>query len=339
VAALAGAAVVSAALVGLEAPPGEATGGWHTFPGTGLGVIPDAVACAPTPGTPLNVSFNVSGIDLGALADIRVTGLTMTHGFVGDVVARLIAPNGDSQVLFGRTGAVAPAASGDDSNLSGPYTFTDHATPSNGGWWEAAAALSSIGSVPAGDYFATSTGGDPSGGSPVSLTGAFTGVVDPNGTWTLRFTDGCAGAVGSVTAAALEVRAATDTCAREQSDVTAAQAAVTSASGPVTAATTAQVQADQAAASARKAVKKAKKAVRKALRALVAAHGGSSASAAARALTAAQAKLARSRTKLAKARGAADLAALRLIDAQAALTVATAHRDDAQADLAACQKE
>ena len=331
--------VLAAGAIVLDAPPGRATGGWHVFPGTGFGPIPDAVACAPSPGTPLNVTFNVVGVAQGALADVRVTGLTMSHGWAGDVVARLIAPNGASQVLFGRTGAVAPAGGGDDSNLAGPYTFTDHATPSHGGWWEAAGAVDSGTQVPAGDYYATTIGGDPTSGAPVSLTGAFTGVSNPNGTWTLRFTDGCSGSVGSVSAATLEVRAASDICAREHADVTSAQTAVTAATGAVTAATSARAKADERLAAARNAVRKAKKAVRKATHALLVSHGGAAEAKAARALATAKARLARARTRLARAEGTVAVTGQALADAQAAAAVAAAHLADAVEDEAACRAE
>ena len=54
--------------------PPQASAPSATFPGTGLGTIADATACGPTPGTPLNVTFNAAGLSGAPTAvDLSVT--------------------------------------------------------------------------------------------------------------------------------------------------------------------------------------------------------------------------------------------------------------------------
>ena len=72
--------------------------GQTTFPGTGTGAIPDnSATCATVEGSPLNVTFTVTGI-AGAPSNVSVS-FTGTHTWVGDVNARLIAPNGTTFIL------------------------------------------------------------------------------------------------------------------------------------------------------------------------------------------------------------------------------------------------
>ncbi len=170
-----------------------------TFAGTGFGAIPDNL-----PGTPLNVTFTVSGIT-GAPTNVEVSHTySPIHTWVGDVNAFLIAPNGTSFVIYGRTGQTG-ASAGDSSDLSGPYNFKDSAAGVN--WWTAANTAGAAVVVPPGDYRTTATGPQPViTTSPVTnLTAAFSGVANPNGTWTLRFTDNAAGDTGSISAATLTI--------------------------------------------------------------------------------------------------------------------------------------
>lgn len=175
-----------------------------TFPGANFGAIPDAPtgncwgAFVPTP---RNVTFNVSGIS-GSPNNVEVS-TAVTHTWVGDVRATLVAPDTTSFVLFARTGATTSGANGDSSDLSGPYTFKDSAIGPN--WWDEAFNRTSTEVLTAGNYRTTGAGGagqtDP---APVTnLTAAFAGVANPNGTWTLRLEDGCAGDTGSISAATL----------------------------------------------------------------------------------------------------------------------------------------
>jgi len=173
-----------------------------TFAGTGVGAIPDNA-----PGTPLNVTFNVTGIS-GAPTNVEVSHTYgPNHTWVGDINCWLIAPNGTSFVIYGRTGQTG-ASAGDSSDLSGPYNFKDSAAGTN--WWTAANTAGAAVVVPPGDYRTTQTGPQPViTTSPVTnLSAAFSGVSNPNGTWTLRFTDNGGGDTGSISAATLTIAGA-----------------------------------------------------------------------------------------------------------------------------------
>ncbi len=177
-----------------------------TFPGTGTGAIPDgttATVC-DSPGAPLNISFNVSGLT-GTVNDVNVN-MNITHTWVGDITATLIAPNGTSHILYSRTGRVDTAC-GDSSNLGGVYNFDDQASNTN--WWAASAAGDTNYVIPAGNYRTTQAGPQAAANfSPeTSLNTAFNGV-SPNGTWTLRITDNANVDTGAVSAANLEITTA-----------------------------------------------------------------------------------------------------------------------------------
>lgn len=177
-----------------------------------LGAIPDrgVAGCADAnPATSRDVTFTVSGLS-GNVSNVEVSNLVFgaqRHTWVGDVKAILIAPNGASHTLFGRTGATTSTACGLASDVVGPYEFADNnAAPPSGGWWQAAAAAT----VASGEYRTTALGGagavNPA--PATSMNPAFTGVANGNGTWTLRFTDHGGADTGSVQSATLTVDAA-----------------------------------------------------------------------------------------------------------------------------------
>lgn len=182
-------------------------GAGTTFPGSGVGAIPDrgATGCGPPAGPNLDVTFNVSGLT-GTVNDVNVS-LTGTHSWVGDLGATLIAPNNTSHVLFSRTGATTATSCGDSSDLGGTYTFDDQASNTN--WWQAAATAGSTSPVPVGAYRTTQAGPQATANnSPeTSLNTAFNGV-SPNGTWTLRINDFGGGDTGSISAANLTITTA-----------------------------------------------------------------------------------------------------------------------------------
>src|SRR6185369_6676864 len=98
--------------------PPEVSAPAATFPGTGLGTIADATACGPTPGTPLNVTFNASGLSGAPTAvDLSVTFGSPVHTWMGDITATLIAPNGASHTIFGVTTSTTATGIGDSSDL------------------------------------------------------------------------------------------------------------------------------------------------------------------------------------------------------------------------------
>jgi subtilisin-like proprotein convertase family protein len=185
----------SSSTYGTSNPSPEAT-----FTGTGTGPIPDSTVTGPqSPGSPLNISFGVSGLS-GVPTNVEIS-MTANHSFVGDLKAVLIAPNGTAFTVFGYTGALSTTDFGSSSDLNGIYSFTDSASGTN--WWTAAASTP----VPAGGYRSTLSGPTSNPAPVTNLTGAFSGVTNPNGTWILRVTDGAAQDTGSVTAASLTLSA------------------------------------------------------------------------------------------------------------------------------------
>ncbi len=173
-----------------------------------LGAIPDSPAggtiCGDYASTPKDVSFTVSGLANAAPTNVAVS-FSVTHSWVGDLIVTLRAPGGTpSKIIFAQTTAAAATDCGDDSDLIGPYNFLDTA-PATPTFWNAAVTANATTAVAAGSYRATTPGGGAGGGVVTTITSAFTGVTNPNGTWTLRFHDGGAGDTGSVTAATLTV--------------------------------------------------------------------------------------------------------------------------------------
>jgi hypothetical protein len=124
--------------------------------------------------------------------------ITASHGFTGELVVALIAPDGSEQIIFSRTGITGPEMSGTPRNLDGTYTFSDAAPPSPT-WWEVADGQGPP--VPSGSYRASL----PLTGANALITPTFSGLATPNGTWTLRVTDAVSGTGGSISAATLEV--------------------------------------------------------------------------------------------------------------------------------------
>lgn len=161
-----------------------------------LGTIQDSTSgCVPGPAK--DVRFQVAGV-LGSARTLSLS-MTMTHTFVGDLRAVLIAPSGETHTVFARTGAPDLTSLGDASDLSGTYRFADGYAL---GWWSAAAAASSTVALPPGDYRTSFPAGSALPGLPSFISVAFAEAT-VNGTWTLRLTDECAGDIGSISAASL----------------------------------------------------------------------------------------------------------------------------------------
>ncbi|MCW5960461.1 MAG: VCBS repeat-containing protein [Pyrinomonadaceae bacterium] len=176
-----------------------------TFPANAatLGAIPDNA-----PASPRDVTFTVSGIT-GHPSNVEVSHTYggPIHTWAGDVNVWLIAPNGNSFVIYGRTGQTG-ASAGDSSDLAGPYNMKDSASGTN--WWTAANIATGAVPIPAGDYRTTESGPQPviTTSPETNLTAAFSGVTNANGTWTLRFTDNASGDTGAVSAASLTLESA-----------------------------------------------------------------------------------------------------------------------------------
>ena len=182
-----------------------------TFAGTNLGAIPDGTSPCHNPGvvSPRDVAFNVTGLS-GAPTNVQISTTFggPAHSFVGDVTATLIAPNGASHTIFGRTLATTSSAFGDSSDLVGPYVFADNAAaPPSGGWWQEDGVAGAAVALSSGTYRTTASGGAGATNPmpPTAMNPAFSGVANPNGTWTLRLTDGCGADTGAIAAATLTV--------------------------------------------------------------------------------------------------------------------------------------
>ena len=180
-----------------------------TYPGTGVGAIPDGGTGGGNPpvyGAPLVINFNVSGVT-GGITDMS-TDITLTHTFVGDVDMVLAAPGGSpSLVTVGHIGITASPGFGDSSNYGGTYRFTDSAAGAN--IWTVATDVGCDSSciVAPGDYRTTARGGTgQTNPAPITSLLATFGGLSPaqiNGTWTLTIRDGAPSDTGTVTAANL----------------------------------------------------------------------------------------------------------------------------------------
>lgn len=169
-----------------------------SFTGTNTGAIPDNNPAGRT------VSFAVSGLT-APLGSVQLS-MTLTHPWMGDLSAVLIAPGGAARlVVFGRVGATRTNANGDSSDFGGVYVFSDLGGPE---LWPAAAAVGAAVVLTPGTYRTTSTGSpgrSSVGGCPTSLRGVFAGLsaAQANGTWTLVVSDGAAPDAGVIDAATL----------------------------------------------------------------------------------------------------------------------------------------
>ena len=187
--------LVAVLSIGTYAAPALAQTTFNATPST-LGAVPDSVGECPNDGQPRVVSVPVSGA-VGGVTSVAVS-MTMTHTWMGEITATLIAPDGTSHVLFGRTHATAVPFWGIDSDMNGTYTFSDAA---GGNWWTAALASP----VPPGAYRTSAIGGSPSATGATTAMNPVFNNREPNGTWRVRFTDSCRLDVGVVSALSLSL--------------------------------------------------------------------------------------------------------------------------------------
>ncbi len=190
-----------AALVSLLTAQPAAAG---NYAGAGVGPIPDGVTSACDGGgfgAPLDVTFHVVGE--AAIQEVAVS-IGLVHPWVGDLDVVLIAPSGESHVLFSRVGATEGDSCGDGSDLLGVYEFDDGDRPH---LWYEASVRNALEALAPGKYRTTAAGGAGQYAlAPVTRMGAaFSGIANPNGTWTLRFRDTIQGDIGSVNGATLSL--------------------------------------------------------------------------------------------------------------------------------------
>lgn len=173
------------------------------FAGTNTGAIPDGTGNNVC-GAARDVNFAVSGVTGPAM--IRAVGFTMTHTWAGDIRVTLIAPNATQFLLFSDIGKQNLAAdAGEDSDFGGTYVFQDAATQNI---WTAATLVAGNVAIPPGSYRTQGPGpfaNDSPGPAFTTISPAFIGVPNPNGTWILRFQDCYGSDTGTVTAASLTI--------------------------------------------------------------------------------------------------------------------------------------
>lgn len=314
------------ALVAIS-PSAEAAPTWRTYVGQGSGMVPDAPggSCGAVTGAPLDVTFNVQGAPRGIVDDIRLEKVGITTNYIGDLKVVLIAPNGVEVSIFGITGRSTSALSTDNSNAAGLYAFNDD--PASEDWWPTASGLDNASAMPNWEYRASASGGPTVApevaGSTVSMAAAVTTVANPNGTWTLRFTDTCSGDQATIAAGArLQLRMApgcsdeTTAQAEATERVADAEAALAAANAGVTKATKSVDAAKATQAKAAKALVKAKKVLAKAKKSKKAT------------------AIAKATKKVAAATAADNQAKHKVALSNAALTLATTVRSDAEGDVA-----
>ncbi len=178
------------------------TGFTTEYIGTGVGAIPDGVAaCGTMPASVRTVSFNVSG-EASILRDLNIN-LQLSHTWLGDVSAKLIAPDATELILFSRTGAVSATDCGDGSILQGDYIFGDTATSN---WWiEANGVINGV-AIPSNLSYRTSEAGGAGQTNPAPLTSlidTFKNVNNIDGVWQLELSDWASGDEGSINSASL----------------------------------------------------------------------------------------------------------------------------------------
>jgi len=144
-----------------------------TFTGTGAGFnIPDDNATGASSTIVVPDSFSIT--------DITVTLNSLTHTFLGDLIATLThVDTGTTVSLFNRIGLVS--AAGDSSNFGGNYSFNDAFT---GNIWAVAASGGSSFVIPSGNYFPTGAGSSTLVPMLTSLSGELS-----SGTWRLTISD------------------------------------------------------------------------------------------------------------------------------------------------------
>ena len=170
------------------------------FIGTGAGAIADGGgACGGAAGTARTLSFVVNN-ESQVLRDININ-IEITHSWLGDVSAKLIAPDATELILFARTAATTANDCGSGATLQGDYIFGDTATDN---WWTNANNLTNGNPMPNLSYRTSTAGGSGVGqGTLTSLMTSFGNISNINGTWTLEVTDSAAGDTGTVTSASL----------------------------------------------------------------------------------------------------------------------------------------
>lgn len=173
------------------------------FPGMGTGAIPEATGGPANWAAPLNITFDVTGV-INPIRNITLS-ISITHTYVGDLEVALFSPNAQNvNVIFSRIGATSMQSFGDNSNLSGTYTFADFATANP--WTVATTQACGTDCVITPQPYRSTQAGPSTNPAPITSFRTNLGFVNnPNGAWYLRIRDGGGGDTGFVTAASLSI--------------------------------------------------------------------------------------------------------------------------------------
>lgn len=129
---------------------------------------------------------------------VSVTLTGLTHTWVGDISATLIAPDSTAHTLVFRIGRITTGF-GDSSNFGGDYTFNDAAT---GDIWAEAALRTGAQALTSGSYRTSGA----NSAAFTTMDSVFTGK-STLGTWTLNMADPEGGDVGTLTGWSLSMNA------------------------------------------------------------------------------------------------------------------------------------
>ena len=174
------AAIATPAIVVFIPRPAQAT--IPTFTGSGSGFsIPD--------GNPTGAFSDIVVADNFLINDITVGLSSLTHTWIGDLIATLTHTDTNTTVdLFNRVGKPTTFY-GDNSKLNGSYNFNDAFT---GDLWTVAQGGDSF-DIPGGDYFPTGAGSS----AKVPMLTTISGLPS-SGTWRLKISDNASGDLGTL---------------------------------------------------------------------------------------------------------------------------------------------
>lgn len=145
----------------------------HTF-NSGLGapinLNPGPVTCGGNPVTPIQITYNVSGVQAKRLSDVRL-GLDLNHTWGGDYHIEVVAPDNTIGTV---TDPTCAGGETDNTDVAGFYWFNNLGTQT----FAQALAATGAGPLANTNYLPLE-----------NLANEFGHLTHPNGTWTIRIWD------------------------------------------------------------------------------------------------------------------------------------------------------
>lgn len=168
-----------------------------SFTGSGQGFdIPDDDTAGESSDIIVTENFLIS--------DITVSLNTLTHTWMGDLIATLTHLETSTTVdLFRRVRRPITSDFGDGTDFNGTYNFNDAFT---GDLWAVAESLAGDDIIPSGDYFPTGAGS----AAKVPMLTTMSGLAS-NGTWRLTISDNAGDDTGSLGSWALNLQGSAPT--------------------------------------------------------------------------------------------------------------------------------